>query len=368
MSHLQERIEKNCLNCNAQVYGKFCHICGQENYVPKESFWHLVTHFIEDLTHFDGKFFTTLKLLITRPGFLSTEYLRGKRNSYLNPIRMYIFTSALFFLIFFSFIAPKPDTEKKPTYSSTLFINKLIASNAKLQKEFTQTKDSAELIGIANEIKLQEAQISEIKKDSLAGLKYFNENEKKSFTIFTTDKFKSLKQYDSVQNTLPKNKKDGFIKKALIKKSLTVDEKYADNRRTLKEKILDSFFHKFPQILFISLPLFALLLKLLYLRQKKFFYVTHIIYTIHLYIFTFIGLLFTMVIDAVQNYTNSTLYDILMASTTIGILFYQYKAMRNFYNQSRLKTIIKFFIQNFLSLILIIVLFLLFFVLSFFQL
>ena len=81
----------------------YCHICGQENVEPKESVWHLVTHYFNDITHFDGKFFSTLKLLLLRPGFLPAEYVRGRRASYLNPIRMYIFTSFLFFLIFFSF-------------------------------------------------------------------------------------------------------------------------------------------------------------------------------------------------------------------------------------------------------------------------
>ena len=104
MSHLKERKQKNCLNCNAQVYGKYCHICGQENIEPKETFWGLATHFVYDIVHFDGKFFSTLKYLLFKPGFLSHEYLRGRRASYLHPIRMYVFTSAIFFILFFTFI------------------------------------------------------------------------------------------------------------------------------------------------------------------------------------------------------------------------------------------------------------------------
>ncbi|MDI9363304.1 MAG: DUF3667 domain-containing protein [Flavobacterium sp.] len=95
MSHLKERKEKQCLNCNAIIYGRFCHVCGQENVEPKESFLYLVKHFLEDITHFDGKFFDTLRYLILRPGFLAYKYMSGKRNSNLNPIRMYIFTSAI---------------------------------------------------------------------------------------------------------------------------------------------------------------------------------------------------------------------------------------------------------------------------------
>ena len=102
MSHRPERKEKNCLNCGTTVHGKYCHVCGQENAEPKETFWGMVTHFFNDITHFDGKFFTTLKDLLFRPGFLSAEYVKGRRMSYLNPVRMYVFTSAIFFLIFFS--------------------------------------------------------------------------------------------------------------------------------------------------------------------------------------------------------------------------------------------------------------------------
>src|SRR4030095_15016219 len=103
MSHRKERKEKDCLNCGTIVYGKYCHVCGQENVEPKETFFGMVTHFFFDITHFDGQFFTTLKDLLFYPGFLSAEYMKGKRMSYLNPIRMYVFTSAVFFLIFFGF-------------------------------------------------------------------------------------------------------------------------------------------------------------------------------------------------------------------------------------------------------------------------
>lgn len=100
MSHLPQRKEKNCLNCGATVIGKYCHNCGQENIEPKESVWQLVTHFFNDTAHFDGKFFSTLKNLLFKPDFLSKEYIKGRRATYLNPVRMYLFTSFIFFLIF----------------------------------------------------------------------------------------------------------------------------------------------------------------------------------------------------------------------------------------------------------------------------
>ncbi len=102
MSRHHLRHDKNCLNCGFPVEERFCSRCGQENLEPKESVGHLVGHFFADLTHFDSKLFVTLKDLIIRPGFLTREYVAGRRVAYLNPIRMYVFISAIFFVALFA--------------------------------------------------------------------------------------------------------------------------------------------------------------------------------------------------------------------------------------------------------------------------
>src|SRR6185437_6499375 len=104
MSHVPLRAEKNCLNCGAVVEGRYCEVCGQENKETKETVWQIAAYFFEDLTHFDGKFFTSLKYLILKPGFLAEQYIKGKRIKYLNPIRMYLFVSAVFLLVLLNFL------------------------------------------------------------------------------------------------------------------------------------------------------------------------------------------------------------------------------------------------------------------------
>lgn len=104
MSHYKERTKKNCLHCNAEVEGRICSICWQENIEVKETFWRIICHFFEDITHYDGKFLSTLKLLLIKSGFLPSEYLSVRRARYLQPIRLYVFTAAFFFLIFSTFI------------------------------------------------------------------------------------------------------------------------------------------------------------------------------------------------------------------------------------------------------------------------
>ncbi len=120
MAHHKHRTSSDCLNCGTIVAGKFCQQCGQENIEVKESFIQIVYHFIEDITHFDGKLIKTLKYLITKPGFLTKEYVTGKRASYIHPIRMYLFISAIFFLFIFSGEQKIVDVDTKQSNSSKI--------------------------------------------------------------------------------------------------------------------------------------------------------------------------------------------------------------------------------------------------------
>ncbi len=362
MSHLKERKEKNCLNCNAQVYGKYCHICGQENIEPKETAWHLVSHFFQDITHFDGKFFSTVKQLITRPGFLSREYAAGRRMSYLNPIRMYIFTSAVFFLIFFSIthFDNEDDSDKRSAA-------KVMESLQKKEKSTLEALDGQQ-IGIAKDALLQRladirSDIELLRKDSTA-IGKLKTNAFNGISI-SAQMYKTVAQYDSIQLSLPVEKRDGWLSRIFLRRTLELKEKYKDV--SIENALLGKFFHTFPQILFISLPLFALLLQLLYSRRKQFFYVDHGIFSVHLYIFCFLTFLTVIGLNTLEDWLSWEWLSVVKIILSVGILFYLYKAMRNFYQQRRAKTIGKFILLCISALFMFVFLFMVFFIFSFFQ-
>ena len=125
--------------------------------------------------------------------------------------------------------------------------------------------------------------------------------------------------------------------------------------------------HHFPQIRFISLLFVALLLKLLYIRRKKFYYVSHAIFTIHLYVFVFIAMLFEMGISELKDLCGWNWLKIINSLFIMVIFFYLYKAMRNFYGQRRFKTIIKYILFLFSFLFLTVFLFIIFAFVSIFQ-
>lgn len=363
MSHLKERKEKNCLNCNAQVQGKYCHICGQENIEPKENAWHLVTHFFNDITHFDGKFFSTLKLLMTKPGYLSNEYLVGRRTSYLNPIRMYIFTSAIFFLIFFSTThIDTMDIEEKRTAAEIMAALK--RAEAKNVKAIAEQDDSLLIQVFRNRLLDIRNDIKTLEKDSTNLSNLTTRNSNMGFNIGTAN-YSTVQQYDSAQKMMPAKERDGWLAQLFMRRTLSVKEKYKD--RSIQNVLMNKFLHLFPQMLFISLPLFALLLKLLYFRRKQFYYVNHGIFSIHFYIFSFITILIVMGINRLEEWTYWGSLNVFIGVIIAGIFFYLYKAMRSFYQQRRAKTIVKFLLLNLSALFMFLLLFTLFFIFSFFQ-
>jgi len=334
------------------VAGRYCQICGQENVEPKESAWHLVVHFFEDITHFDGKFFTTLWLLIRRPGFLSAEYARGRRASYLNPIRMYVFTSALFFLIFFTVY--KVDEEKTEILKMDI--------NGKTLEDVA-AMDSTEFVKYTTEInENNDKPAKPMTRQEFKNYYDSTENAVKKTMQFSTSEYKSLAEYDSLIKAGVV--KDGWFKKLYQRRLLEMNAKYKDGSKKVINVITEAFLHKLPQMLFISLPLLALLLKLLYIRRKEFYYVNHGIFSIHLYIFIFIALLFSFGLNKLSAVTHWEGFSVMKNLISVLIFFYWYKAMRNFYQQRRAKTILKYLLLLLSFLFVLMLLFSFFFLLS----
>ncbi len=358
MSHTKERKDKNCLNCGAEVQGRYCHICGQENLETNESFWGLITHFVYDITHFDGKFFTTLKYLLLRPGFLSKEFQRGKRASYLHPIKMYVFTSAVFFFIFFAmrqeddFItgvdvkAPKQRAALLQTISATSDSTWLVHLRDSLRTMDTAVVLLEELKLIDTDTALPDSVRQSIKPyiaDSLS---------KRTNVVIWGGLPGTTQLYDSLQQALPQENRDGWFKHYAKTKAIQLNIKYKYDRGKLVKTAINKFLHSLPQMMFLSLPFLAMFISLLYIRQKKTNYVHHGILVVHGYIAMYVLILLFMFAKFVQDQTHWALAGFVMFALGCYMLYYNYKSLRNYFEQSRGKTMIKFVILVILTLVL----------------
>lgn len=87
----------DCLNCGAALHGSFCSACGQRA-VPKDpSVSELAGDAWQELSGYDGRIAATVRGLL-RPGYLTREYLAGRRARYVSPVRLYLIASVIYFL------------------------------------------------------------------------------------------------------------------------------------------------------------------------------------------------------------------------------------------------------------------------------
>lgn len=91
---------EQCPNCGAELTGEYCHRCGQQKIHRHEfAVRHFFGHVLHEFSHLDANKITrTVTSLLFRPGILTEEYLAGRRGLHINPIRVYLTFSAIYFL------------------------------------------------------------------------------------------------------------------------------------------------------------------------------------------------------------------------------------------------------------------------------
>jgi hypothetical protein len=105
-----------CPTCGAVTQGYFCSQCGEKWLASHDrSLWHYVQEAIELITHFDSKLLRSVGMLVSRPGFMSSEYLEGRRVRYMSPLRLFVLVSVVYYVsqtaLHSGAIATPPDLE-----------------------------------------------------------------------------------------------------------------------------------------------------------------------------------------------------------------------------------------------------------------
>jgi hypothetical protein len=338
------RKENDCLNCGTILEGKFCHNCGQENLEMKESFGHMLNHAISDYFHFDYQFFHTLRPLFLNPGKLTKEYLAGHRAQYLHPVKMYIFISLVFFVLFFQGSKhnnneekKQANTEQKTSDSTKKVVNKAIDENEDLTP--AQKKALIDKFKTYLPDTIGKAIDADLKKNPEKLNVRKTDNDNKGFVIYGDDKinkFKNYEDYMADQAKMPAGKRDNYLERYLIKKTMD----WKEQGKNAQEVLLEGLKHNAPKIMFLLLPLFALILKIAFWSNHK-LYVEHIIYAIHLHCFLFLFLTIVMLVKIILPDSWETVIGLIKAAATFTILWYIYRSLRVVYNRSRWRTISK---------------------------
>lgn len=166
-------------------------------------------------------------------------------------------------------------------------------------------------------------------------------------------KYADYQHYQRYQDSLPDIEKDGVFKQVVFKKIFRLNEVFKMQGTSAVNVLIQLYIKYLPYMLFICLPFFAGILKLLYLRKKEYYYSDHGIFTMHLVLFFFIVNLVEIAIGKIPLSLGWLTFFI-----NIAAVYHIYKSFRNFYKQGRGKTILKNLIFYILVLLVLLLVFL----------
>ncbi|WP_085297871.1 DUF3667 domain-containing protein [Cognaticolwellia mytili] len=376
-----------CENCHNDVTGSFCSQCGQSVESTLKYFWTVILHLLDDIFSFDSRASRTLIPLMLKPGFLTNEYIAGRRVHYVPPLRLYLFISIIFFLSL-NLLTSNSIFEKQNFLESNHKVtehlkklnknkveairdNDLITAESieKEVKKYTDyqralsNKDAILAAGVTDEIvllefkkmrkggKLKDKDEQEL-TNAIEQLKLINEGKLTELVdeqVTFSNNADGTVTFDflSVEN----NKKLNDFTELLEKKATKAFN--SDPTPLFKESV-----SKLPQLMFLVLPLFAALLKIMYMFSKR-LYMEHLTVALHSHSFIFLTILIVQLADWLYDYLDetSTLLRSLLEygsyAALIWLPIYLFLMQKRVYKQGKLLTIVKYNVVGMLYMMLL---------------
>lgn len=286
-----------CGNCGATLTGPYCSSCGQHAHESARSIsalfhdaWHIATHV-------DGRFWQTMYILLCKPGRLTKEYFAEHRARYLPPVRVYLVLSVLFFA--FGFATP----------------NKFRVVTL---PEGTTAKQALKRLAAADPpASAAKSQPADEDSDTLVIAP--GADNSKFFNVSTCDKVVT-----SIE----------WLQKPLRESCLR-------NIGNHGETVKHAFIANIPKMMFVFVPLMALVMLLLYWWPRR-YYVEHLVFFLHNHAAVFLLLLIQAALSWIAAWLAwRTFNGWVIAFISLYTVWYVYKAMRSYYGQGRFLTLTK---------------------------
>lgn len=334
-----EAPQSGCSNCKAQLNGPYCAQCGQDSESTIKYFWLVMLHLLDDIFSFDSRASRTLWPLLTRPGFLTNEYILGRRVFYVPPLRLYLFISIIFFisLKFFavsentSIINIRIDENTIPQVTThigeleqkrDLLLTKEV-QNQQLQSEALRLleQDLEKYKRYKTDLASEGNKIGKAIIVELVDLEHEQFNLGKPLLASDQERYSNLTlQLAKVRNGEKVNllsigsNSDGTFslpilsaqKNAMLNDVVNqLEEKASRVLEGDTDPLLEQIINTLPQLMFLLLPLFAGLLKITYLFSKR-LYMEHLTVALHSHSFVFITVLLLEFIDMTQDQVSAS--------------------------------------------------------------
>ena len=319
-----------CLNCETSldISEKYCHHCGQLNSTKKLTVNDFIEEFFANFYAYDSRLKNSIVSLFSKPGVLAREYNQGKRNTYANPFRLFLSVSIVLFLTF-------NINEDKNDKNNSDFIK---------QENQLSKSDSIKLenlnINVANLSPNQEQKV--YSRDSIYTKQEIDSLISKNadplvFNILSFRNFHRKHPNKTDEEALiTLGYKPNFYNKAAFDKS----KGFKSNE--IERELLEYFYAKLPFFIFLSLPILTLIFWVVF-YSKEINYTEHLVFAYSFFTFMFLCMILFNLIEFISS---GLAYFIIILSFFLIFPIYFYKSLRNFYQQSRWITVLKFILLN----------------------
>jgi hypothetical protein len=310
----------HCENCGAELHGHWCARCGQPAVEYRRSFRHVIVDVLDSFLNWDSKFFASLFWLIARPWVLTNEFVRGRRVRYLHPVRLYLLASIIFFFVVNYWaksihVGPGNLTTDEQQAGEQVTSDQDIPAEvrSKIDAAFKQAETSPSPAAAAESPSASPSTEPSGARPIRGSSKLFD--------------------FDSDGGSTPFER----WLEARAKEKL-------GEKGTKAELFLKTLVSNLPYMMLCCIPLFALLLKLLYIR-RHIFYIDHLVYALHIHSFAYAGVMVAgLATFGINHVLHGTLAVWLIALlwTAFGVQILL--SIRRVYRQGWIKTVLKFFI------------------------
>ncbi len=284
--------DDTCRNCGAHATGHFCPNCGQETRVTLPTFSTFMREAFGRYVSMDGRFWRTMAGLVARPGYLTLEYLRGRRRRYIRPARLFL----VLYLMLFAVIG-------------------LLQSPGDISEEvvFVDTKDAAREVKraereVRDELRGGEAAAPGVPEKE-AGAASDTEGDASRAPAKDSGKAAAADAEDAIAETTFGLDKDLNLTLRLNGRDLSLPpqlKKRWDHFKKLSkeekaERLYAGLLRYGPYAMAAMLPAFALLLQIAYLGRSRRYpgrpqrYAEHLVYSAHMHAFAAVTLLVMLV-------------------------------------------------------------------------
>ncbi len=295
----------HCANCGEPMQGEFCHACGQSIHSVIKPIHGMLEDTLDIVFHVDGRLLHTLPPLFARPGFLTLEYFSGRRVRYIAPFRlMFVLSLLAFFLSHLAFGEIKPRVGEPATASAQSFRQATTAAQVRqaLQQQLDALDASRRAQGApALAVAAIDSARQSLRQQAGQRLRELGATPiavEQPTPMSASAQANPLDQnWDPQQHPVSIGWLPDVANRHLQQMLLHLHANLAalssnDDARKLEvaERITAGVFAVLPLTMFVLMPIFALLLKLVYLFRRR-LYMEHLIVALHSHAFLFLSLL-----------------------------------------------------------------------------